>query len=68
MAPEIDLFLIERVEPSFDRRQASLIRERIASMPRTELGCRASPHGQSLPVSHPSDILVTDPAAFIQLL
>ena len=42
MSPRIDLFLIDHGGPSFDQRQASMIRARIASMPRSDQGpCRA---------------------------
>ena len=44
MAPKIDLFLIEHGGLSFGPRHASMIRARIASMPRSEQGpCRAIP-------------------------
>ena len=38
MAPNIDLFLIDRGGPSFDHRQASMIRARIAAMSRSGQG------------------------------
>jgi hypothetical protein len=38
MAPKMDLFLIEHGGPSFDHRQASMIRARIAAMSRSEQG------------------------------
>ena len=38
MAPNIDLFLIDRGGPSFDQRQASMIRARIAAMSRSGQG------------------------------
>jgi hypothetical protein len=42
MAPRVDLFLIEHGGPSFDDRQAPIIRARIASMSRGEqVPCRA---------------------------
>ena len=43
MAPRLDPFLIEHGGLAFDPRQASMIRERIGSMPRSEQRpCRAS--------------------------
>jgi hypothetical protein len=38
MAPNIDLFLIDHGGPSFDHRQGSMIRARIAAMPRSGQG------------------------------